>query len=232
MNARIIIAVLAILSTHCSAVLAQNHLEPEEGILNSDEEDWNYAEKLHAILMKDAPFYHLARMVCIPSNHPEWVVTLVRDDEAPGEQSAYLVELAVVEKSLWNEKNFRAVKVKKSRARFDRKTAEAVQEVWRLMLRTVRYPDKDRNGLDGESYHFSRAVPLIDRGRPFPLGGFEQGQVWSPDDETLAGELVAIGELMRQYPVARPEARDKLRSEILAKSNGLRAKLDRPRQSK
>jgi hypothetical protein len=71
MNARIIFAVLAILSTHCSTVLAQNHLEPEEGILNSDEEDWNYAEKLHAILMKDAPFYHLARMVCVPSDHPE-----------------------------------------------------------------------------------------------------------------------------------------------------------------
>jgi hypothetical protein len=50
----------------------------------SDEEDWNYAEKLHAILMKDAPFYHLARMVCIrqvaigDSREIKWITSQTR----------------------------------------------------------------------------------------------------------------------------------------------------------
>ena len=100
------------------------------------------------------------------------------------------------------------------------------------MLRTVRYPDKDREGLDGETYHFSRAVPLLEGGRPFPLGGFEQGQVWSPNEGSLADDLVAIGELLKDYSLAQPAARDKLRSEVLTKSDRLSARLRRARQSK
>ena len=130
MNVRIIVAALAMLSMHCSAVPAQDHLEPEEGILNKDAEEWNYAEKLHSVLDARMPVLSFRTMVCLPANDPEWVVTLVRDDEVLDDQLAYFVELAIVERNLETEKNFLAVKVRKSRAGLDRKTAKAVQEVW------------------------------------------------------------------------------------------------------
>jgi hypothetical protein len=232
MHFRAYFAVLAILSTACPAVRSQDHLEPEDGILSMDEEEWEYTKRIRTILLKDAPFYHLARMVCLPSPDPEWAVSIVLEDEGiatPDDKPTFFVEHAVVEKSLWGEGILQNVKVKKSRASLDRKTAEAVQEVWRLMLRSVRYPDKDRDGLDGETYRFSRGVPLLDAGRPSALvGGFENGQIWAPDDASMTGELVAIGESLRKYALSRPEERDKLRAEILAMSNRLRAKLDRP----
>jgi hypothetical protein len=112
-------------------------LEPEDGILDMDEDEWDYTKKLRTILLKDAEFYHLARMVCLPSLAPESVVTVVRSDD---DQLMYFVEYAEAEKSLWGPGPFGDVKVKKSRASIDRKTAETVQEVWRLMLRAVRYP--------------------------------------------------------------------------------------------
>ena len=237
MSFRTLIAVLAVLSAAHPAVQAQDHLEPEEGILNMEQEIWDYTKRVRTILLKDdVTYYHLARMVCLPSFAPESVVTVVRHDEGfltPDDQLTYFVEYAAVEKSLWGPGPFDDVKVKKSRAHIDRKTAEAVQEVWRAMLRTVRYPDKERHGLDGDNYCFSRAVPLLDRGRPSPLvGGFEHGQIWTPDDGSMTSELVAIGELLKNYALGRPEERDKLRPEILAKSNLLKARLDRPRQSK
>ncbi len=236
MNFPALIAVLAVLSTACPAVQAQDHLEPEDGILDMDEDDWEYTKRLRTILLKDAEFYHLARMVWLPSFAPESVVTVARRDEGfltPDDQLTYFVEYVVADKSLWGPGPFGDVKVRKSRANLDRKTAEAVQEVWRLMLRTVRYPDKARDGLDGETYRFSRGVPLLDRGRPSPMvGGFEHGQIWTPDDDSMTRELVAIGESLKKYALAKPEEKEKLRSEILAKSDRLRAKLDPPHRSK
>ena len=230
MNFQTLIAVLAVLSTACPAVRAQDHLEPEDGILEMNEREWDYTKRLRAILLKDADYYHLARMVYLPSFAPESVVTVIKRNDA---QLTYFVEYAEAERSLWGRGPFGDVKVKKSRASIDRQTAETVQEVWRLMLRTVRYPDKDRHGLDGTTYRFSRGVPLLDQGRPPTLeGGFEHGQVWSPNDGSMTGELVGIGASLKRYALAKPEEKGKLRSEILATVNRLKAKLDPPHHSK
>jgi hypothetical protein len=48
----------------------------------------------------------------------------------------------------------------------------------------------------------------------------------------MTRELVAIGESLKKYALAKPEEKEKLRSEILAKSNRLKAKRDPPRRSK
>ena len=65
------------------AVFAQDHLVPEEGILNAADYRWNYAEKLRTVLLKDAAQYFTARLVCKPAFDPEWVVTVVRECGAP-----------------------------------------------------------------------------------------------------------------------------------------------------
>jgi hypothetical protein len=232
MNARCAISILALLSIPCFTASAQDHLEPERGGMNQIEEIWQYEKKLRAVLMKDAAPCYLARMVCLPSFEPEWMVTVAWEDEGEDRADAprtYFVEYAGVEKQLWPRKKFRKVGVKRMRANLDRETAEAVHEVWRRMLHAVRYPEEDRFGTDGEFYQFSRMVPLFNQGRPNVPGGFEEGQIWSPDDGSLTLELIAIGEKLKEYANAPPEERDKLRAEVRALADQLKAKLDRPR---
>ena len=234
-HVRTILAVLTLISALSPSARAQDHLEPEEGILNADRDDWNYATKLRRMLMKDAAFYYVARMICLPSSDPEWVVTLAVEDNdvlTPGDKVAYVVQYVGAEKNLWDQKKkkWRDIGVKKAQASLDKETAEAIQDVWRLMLRTVKYPEKDRDSLDGTTYHFSRAVALLRDGRPNPHGGFEQGQIDNPPANSLAGELATIGEELRNYALARNEEREKLQLEIRARAARLKATLEGRRQ--
>lgn len=215
--------------TFCLPASAQDHLEPEQVIFNQPEWMWNYAKCVREVLLKDASSYHVARMICLPSLFPpEWVVTVVRengkDDDAP---QTYYVEYVGAEKKLFRADDPKSLTVKKARAPLDNKTAESLNKTWRRMLRTSRYPNEPRLGADGVSYHFSRFLPLINRGQPDPLGGWEQGTTWSPDDDSLCGELVSIGERLKEYAQAKPEDRDKLSSAIRLTAEDLGAKLDR-----
>jgi hypothetical protein len=214
----------------CLSASAQDHLEPEKGILNQPHWEWEYAKNLREVLLKDAARYHLARMVCLPAFQPEWVVTVVRedgeDDDAP---HTYYVEYVGAEEKLFRPKDLKSLKVKKSRAPLDHETAEALSKVWRRMLRAARYPSEAGLGADGVTYHFSRFLALIDRGQADPLAGWEEGQIWTPDEESPCGELVAIGERLMEYARARQEDRDKIRAQIRVKTDQLGAKLDRRR---
>jgi hypothetical protein len=230
MIARYAVLVLATQLISCHTTSAQDHLVPEEGILNRSEASWSHAKVIREVLLKDAATYHLARMVCLPAFQRKWVVTLVREDgqdwDAP---HTYYVEYVGAVKKLIPPRGSGSVSVKKSRASIDGETAEAVNKTWRRMLHATRYPEELRLVTDGETYAFSRFVPVTDRGKNDPLWGWEQGRIWSPDETSLCGELVAIGEQLKEYALARPEDRDKVRSEIRVKTDQLRAKLDRPR---
>ena len=94
----------------------------------------------------------------------------------------------------------------------------------RVVTATTRPPrEGERDGVD---YHFSRFVPLISRGKDDPLAGWEQGTIWTPDDDSLCGDLVATGEALKRYSMAPPNDRDKIRAEIRAKVDRLETKLD------
>jgi hypothetical protein len=206
---------------------AQDHLEPEDGVLNQPDWSWDYSKKLREVLLKDAASYHLARMVCLPAFEPEWAVTVVREKVKDfDDPHTYFVEYAGAEKKL-SRKDAPNARVTKARAPLDGDTAESLNRTWRRMLRTIRYPEELGIGADGVDYHFSRFVPLFDRGQNDPLAGWEQGKIWTPDEESPCGELVAIGEALRAYALARPEGRDEARSVIRAKVDRLKATLDR-----
>jgi hypothetical protein len=229
MTARTATLVLVAQLTLCLTASAQDHLEPEQAILNEPEWQWSYAQRLREVLLKDAARYHLARMVCLPAFEPEWVVTVVREEaEDPDAPHSYYVEYVGAEKKLFPPKKSQGVTAKKSRAPLDRETAESLNKTWRRMLRATRYPKEPRLGADGVSYHFSRFLPLIDRGsQSDPLAGWEQGKIWSPDEDSLCDELVAIGERLKAYATARPEDREKVRQEIRERTSKLGARLDR-----
>jgi hypothetical protein len=206
---------------------AQDHLEPEDGVLNQTEREWDYAKNLREALLKDAGRYHLARMVCLPSFEPEWVVTVVREDgHDPDSPPSYYVEYVVTERKLFPPGGSQTPRVKRSRATLDPETAESLNKTWRGMLRRVRYPSELRLGADGVTYHFSRFVPLTVRGESDPLAGWEQGRTWTPDPQSLCGRLVAIGERLKDYAQAKPKNSEQIRSEIRAKLDKLRAELE------
>ena len=109
--------ILAAQLTFGLAASAQEHLEPEEGILNQRESRLDYAMRLREVLLKDAANHHLARMVCLPAFEPEWIVTLVREDgQDPDAPHSYFVEYVGAEKSYFLQGSLREF-AQKSHAR-------------------------------------------------------------------------------------------------------------------
>jgi hypothetical protein len=206
---------------------AQSHLEPLPGILNRQQWELGYAQRLRDVLLKDASMYHVARMVCQPSFRPEWVVSVVRkEDKDPDAPPSYEVELVQSDRPLFPPEKSKGAKAKRWRAVLDREAAESLNKTWRAMLRTTRYPDEMGGGKDGVTYEFSRFVPRSESGPDDPPGGWEEGQTWSPDEDSPCGLLVAVGESLKSYTMARPEDRPKHRSELrdrLARLDGMLA---------
>jgi hypothetical protein len=213
-----IFALTILASTACNAS-AQDRLEPERGSVNEPVPLASLAHylELHKTLLRDAAFHYRARVVCEPFG-PRWVVTLICEDR---ERPAYFVEYAGFE-----DRKDGGYRIRKARASLDREAAEAVQEVWLRMLRAVRYPDVPRNGADGVTYHFSRFVPLgLDD--PLAPGGWEAGQIWTPDPTSTTGRLASIGVAMRDFAMAPPEKRTGLRGRILKQAVALKSDLDK-----
>src|SRR5689334_10917659 len=156
MTARYATWILAAQFTLCLTAPAQDHLEPEEGLLSQPEWRWDYGQRLREVLLKDAAPYHLARVVCLPAFEPEWVVTVIREEPKKLDgPHTYYVECVVAEKRLFPPKDSRGVTARKARAALDGETAESLNQVWRRMLRTTRYPKEPQLGADGVDYHFS-----------------------------------------------------------------------------
>ena len=79
MTARHTTLFLAAQFTLCLTASAQDHLEPERGMLNQSRIGRDYGQRLRQVLMKDASLYHLGCLVCLPSFEEERMVTLVRE---------------------------------------------------------------------------------------------------------------------------------------------------------
>jgi len=212
----------------CPAAWAQDHLEPEEGAFSKPQWEWDYHERVRDVLLKDAASDHIARMIYLPSFKPEWVVTVAEDSDPDDDTpTTYYVEYVVAERELFPVADKQGPPpVRRFRAPLDRATAKALNVAWRKMLRKTHYPDEPRLGADGADYHFSRFVPLVNRGQNDPLAGFEQGTIWSPDDESLCGALVELGYTLKRYAEARPQDRDKIRAQINQQSAKLAKRLD------
>ena len=227
------LATLAILAAFFRAAPAEDRLEPETGLLNSTEWQIKYESRVRAVLFREATTYYLARVVCLTAgDEGEWVVTVVRKCEGshtPDHKDIYALEYAGAEEYLQDRETVRGVKVKKARVDLDSATAEAVEEVWRRMLRSARYPKKRRALVeDAETFHFSRAVPVFHQGHEDPLYGFESGQAWAPSVAGgLTAELIEIGKSMKALAIARPEDRKRVGEEMNSKTVRLKALLDR-----
>lgn len=212
------IALIVGLTCHACA---QDHLVPESGSLNERPAALEYAKRLRAAMFENSSHYR-ARVICEPALQSAWAVTLVCEEK--GGRPEYFVEYVVlVDDEDMKDGEFRA---KKGRVRLDGQTAEAVQEVWFRMLRSVRYLEDTAHTrviADGVTYHFSRFVPPGDARVPT---GFETGQVFSPEPNSTTRRLASLGDAMRDYALASQANRANLRERILKLASSLKSELD------
>jgi hypothetical protein len=219
------IPIIASVGSHASA---QDYLEPERGSVNDSQASLDYYLRLHKALLKDAAFHYRARVICEPAFRPRWVVSLVCDaGHLVGDgknHSAFFIEYRTLVAGA--DGSFETARVQKATAPVDQEAAEAIQGLWLRMLRAVRHPDDPRTGADGVTYHFSRFIPLgLDD--PLAPGGWEAGQIWTPDPNSTNGRLASISEVMRDFAMAPQEKRAGLRERILKQAIALKSEFDR-----
>ena len=203
-------------------ISAQTHLEPERGSINESDLVLTYVKSLTDVLLKDAAFHYRARVICLPSFEPAWVVTLVSD---AAERPTFFVDFAVLEGG--PEVPIEKSGVRKARARLDREIAESVQEVWLRMLRGVRYSGRPTGGgADGVTYHFSRFVPFAALDPKKAPPGWEAGMIWTLAPRTATAQLAGLGVVLKEYALAQPEKRLQLWEDIRARIRRLLDDLD------
>jgi hypothetical protein len=185
-------------------------LEPDEGYFSSYRFLHQYHKQVRDILLKEAADEPLARMVELPSFSPEYAVAL--EDRKEG------IRLIRYETSepIWNNKNPDQVKVAMLQAEIDKETSGVIHEVFFSAVSRSRYADDSPSGLDGAFYHFSAYRQNF---------GLRGGQVWSPDQHTLADALVNYALGMNEYVDANGEEKEALKSRLRSGGHALLARL-------
>lgn len=86
--------------------------------------------------------------------------------------------------------DFRLIKNEVKATPIDDALAKRIAKIWERMILASHYPKRLGRGFDGATYHFSMWV----QGR-----GLIDGQTWSPDEKTKAGELVDLTYALLAY---------------------------------
>jgi hypothetical protein len=204
----------------------QEHLEPEDGILSELDPIIEYNLTIRKCLLRQTDTTEMARLLCLPSLSPEWVVTVRRNDES----QVWEVEVAVAEKRLWDCKDPEKVPITRRLAPIDSTSAERIRKAWSAMLEGVRYPrDVGIRGLvqDGMVYHFSMFVDQV---------GVRAGR-WSDQDgdngaDSPPARLARVAEAVRKYAEGPPQSRGENKALILRRIMELERSqhtVDRPR---
>lgn len=147
--------------------------------------------------------YRQCQLLVAPSFEPEYAVYFVREkdesatvvshafasqlwarlttelERASRKPGSYHLDAASKRAAL---KRMRTPTIQTRRAHLDAGTAAVLSGICRDVLLQVRYPKEPSRGLDGTSYHAGHWEP----------GLVLSGTTWSPDDDTLAGEFVAM----------------------------------------
>jgi hypothetical protein len=100
--------------------------------------------------------------------------------------------------------DFRDIPVERMQRRLPKQTVDQIADIWKIMLRGTRYPEKGRFGKDGTTYYFA----MKDSG-----GVFMAGMVWSPNKPSRTEQLVQLAEMLRGY-VESQKTEDQLNAMI------------------
>ena len=160
-----------------------DHLRPVYGYLSSYAHSHAYLSTIREILVRDA-VQSPALMVTLPSFEPERMVLILSKD------GKGLVISATCSEQIWGSKKKDAIKVTRHEKIIRRDIADNISDVFVQVTAQTHYPEKGDSGLDGVTYQFSSFVTGF---------GIQAGQIWSPDSQTICGELVSLGEYLHRY---------------------------------
>lgn len=210
-----------------------DHLKPEDGVygflmLNP------YFESVSERLLSDSN-YRKCQAVVITSFKSETAVYIRYDDKKPASLPV-VVSLKLVH-PLWTqlneyfEKNKGSLtdevaqkkalsriksKVARQEAEIESEVAKLLEAVWEAALSQVKYEEKERQGLDGESIHYAN----------YTLGiGYRAGQAWSPEERTITKELSELAKALREYPKMSGANRKITSKAMQSKAHALLARL-------
>jgi hypothetical protein len=197
-----------------------SNLEPEEGVFGFRMHN-AYFQAVGERLLSSTQ-YRKCQLVFLPSFSEESAVYVKYDND--NKTAPPIVVSVKFERQLWNAMHTQSnepsqikLSVNRLEAPIDPRIALVLERAWSAMLSRVRYPEKVVLGLDGESYHFAN----------FELGvGYRTGKVWSPDEGTLAYDLVAIGKSLRKYPSLLEIERNAAAQILLSNAQALLTRLN------
>jgi hypothetical protein len=189
-------------------------LQPAESALGTFDFHAAYLMGIRATLLAGATDSPYLRMVCLPSFSVEWAISV-----GTPEAREARVEYRVVNEKIWQHENPQAIRTTVHEATISRETAELLHRAWHGMLRRTRYPPpSDTIGLDGTSYDFTS----FQRGT-----GQMEGTTWSPSEVSRTGQLVALGDALRELALSAPSERPAMEQAILQRAQALLDDLQR-----
>ncbi|WP_394759678.1 hypothetical protein [Flavobacterium sp.] len=155
---------------------AQDHLEPVEGVFFMYDFQVEYYPKVREILFDGLSDNPEIRYLIMPSFSGEKVLD-INKDFASGK---YFINFQVAEPSVWNsiQSDKKEVKVKKIKKEISAKDTELIKTLFKKAILTVKYPNKEMNGLDGTNYYFASSN--------------KSGTIWSPKSGSKMSKLVEI----------------------------------------
>lgn len=187
-----------------------DHLEPVEGFFDLYDSQFSYYSKVRKILFEGLTRSPEIRFQVFGPFGNEMVL----DIEFHRDQNTYVIVFHKCEESIWLNKNWETVSVKKYRSEIDKESVDIIKTLFEAAIMQTRYPDESWHGLDGVNYYFS-----------VNSFGMKSGTIWSPDDGTKMQRLTTIGNLLIGLALSEESdvrLNDELRKEIEALKSELR----------
>ena len=149
------------------------HLNPVRGIYNISNSGIEHCLKVRKVLFNGLSDYPEIGFQVIPSFTPASVLQI----EFDGNNKYYIIY------HIFEQMDFTKGEVNKFKIEIDKESVDLIKSLFSTAIAQVRYPKEEFLGYDGTNYYFSIKES----------GLLKSGTVWSPNEKTKMGKLVAIG---------------------------------------
>ena len=136
-----------------------------------------YYGNLFPLLYKGFTDKPYARYTYIPSFSSEFAFSVEQKNDQ------YFIISNSLSKSYWYSKDKKRVKVRPTSTEIDEQLFKAIGELFQLVAKQIKKPEKEVLGLDGATHYFASSDNN---------GEIKMGETWSPDANSPMGRLVKI----------------------------------------
>jgi hypothetical protein len=135
--------------------------------------------------VRDEAAFAVAYMYCLPSFEPEWAVFLMTSG-----RKRHFIHHAAASQQIYGTTIKTNAHIMRFESDLAADLANEIGLVFESVLENVRYPEINSVGCDGSTYHF---------GVSHSKKGAIAAQTWSPDRNTVPGQMVALADSMAGY---------------------------------